>query len=503
MSSAAQRMLDLFESNTKSHGVYRKSGAMHTEHSPVTIQDFRDHLNGKTGLGLAPINDLNGCKWGVIDIDCHGEQKEIDLQELYAAVEEAGYPLMVCRSKSGGAHLYLFMQEMVDAKSMRANLRLMANRLNHPGVEVFPKQDNLDGDKLGNWINLPYFDAKETVRYCFAGKPMNLTYFLETAEAMRVAPGALEGILLGDHSEAPPCVQQMMTGQVPPGYRNEAMFGIAIYMKQAFPDDWRDKMRDVNTTALQKPLQSKEVETILGSVSRRTYKYRCQEEPCKSFCQAKVCLTRKYGIKEDEDPQEGERLGIQMMEIRSIVKVQTEPPIYYVDVCGKPVKVKAEQLYNPMAMCVVMLEQADMIVYPMKPKDWHNMLAEALQTLKMEVAPEDASEAGMIRIRLREFLKKARDGATDEESKEFLAHGQPVIIEDEGVRYVYFKGTSFVDYLRRTKSSLMRGPDLWSALRSAGVEHTRMRVNRKPTALWRARFEPEEAYAAVNTENEF
>lgn len=502
--SLTERMYRLFESSTRSRGVWKPRSKQHmTEHDPYTIQHFKAHLEGKLGIGLVPINDLNACKWGAIDIDAHGDREKIDIPALYSKVQELALPLLVCRSKSGGAHVYLFMEEQIDAKSMRASLRLLANKIGYPDAEVFPKQDTLDEKRLGNWINLPYFDVEHTERYCYIKKPISFEHFIETAEAMQQTAKSLEEVLLGDHSEAPPCVQQMLSGKVPNGFRNEGLFGIAIYMKKAYPEDWKDRMRDVNITTFEQPLQSKEVETVLGSVDRRDYKYRCKEEPCKAFCQAKVCLTRVHGIKPEDDPNAGDMVGMRMMEITGITKVLTEPPVYFVDICGAQVKVSADKLYNPMAMCVVMLEQADLIVYPMKPKEWHNMLAGAIQTLQREEAPEDASEAGIIRIRMREFLKKARDGVSDADNKEFLAHGQPVILEADGEKFVYFKGSSFVDHLRRTKSSIMKGPDLWSALRSVGIEHVRMRVAGKPTNVWRARYDAEEPMPGAKLKQEF
>lgn len=503
--SLAQRMMGLFQSSTRSRGVWMpNNGRMRTEHTPYDGAHFQRHIDGADGLGLVPICDGNICYWGAIDIDSHGnDAPDIDIKDLYSKIEAAGLPLLVCRSKSGGAHLYMFMSEPIDAKAMRANLRLMANKVGYPSAEIFPKQEVLSDQQLGNWINLPYHDAKRSTRYCYVKKKLSFEQFIETAEAMRVSVVDIERVLIGDHSEAPPCVQQMLSGKVPNGYRNEAMFAISNYMKKAFPEDWQERCRDANITTFEQPLQAREIETVLKSVGRREYKYRCKEEPCKSFCAAKECMRRKYGIKPEDDPEAGDNIGIIMMDIQAITKVLTDPPIYYVKVSGHDVKVKADQLYSPVAMCLVMLEQADRIVYPMKPKEWHNMLAAAIQTLQREEAPEDASESGMIRIRLVEFLKKARD-AEGEDNTNFLAHGHPVVATEPDGKFVYFKGTSFVDYLRRTKSSTMRGPDLWAALRKSGVEYVRTRkFGAKGSHVWRARFETDEPIAPAKIESEF
>lgn len=508
MASHAERMMALFASSTRSKGIFMPSGKMRTETEPYTLADFEAHIAGTRGLGLVPIDDINLCKWGAIDIDCHGSREKIDLADLWSKIEENGYPLMLCRSKSGGAHLYLFMEATIDAKTMRAMLRLFANRLGFPDAEVFPKQTNMDGvgpdgkPRLGNWINLPYFNAEDTNRYCYIKQPVTLEYFLDTAENTLASQKFLEEVLTGDHSEAPPCVQQMMSGKVPAGYRNEGLWAISVYMKRAFPEDWKNRARDANTLTFEEPLPAKEVETILGSVGKRDYRYRCREEPSKGFCNSGVCVKRKFGIEEKDDPQT--ETGIQNMTINGLIKIQTDPPVYIVETCGTKVKVNVGILHNPAAMAVAVLEQADTVVFPVKPKDWLMELAKAVEKMTKEEAPEDASPSGLIKVRLREYLLKA---TPDEESndREHILHGQPVRFKDEKteVEWVYFKGSSFVDYLRRTKATELKGPDMWAALRQIGVEPTRMRIGKRVHNLWRAKPEDTPEYKPVETESEY
>ncbi len=504
MATLAERMMALFESNHRSRGVYHKTGKVQTEREPYTLTHFENHVAGHIGLGLVPIDELNLCKWGAIDVDCHGKDP-IDIPALWNKVNEAGYPLVVCRSKSGGAHLYLFVETAIEAKTMRAVLRLFSERLGYSNAEVFPKQSSLIGpDALGNWINLPYFHAEETVRWCYVNGQASFEYFIETAEGSRVSLKVLEEVLTGDHAEAPPCVQQMLSGKVPAGYRNEALFGISVYMKRAFPDTWKDKVSDANVLTFDEPLEAREVRTIVNSVAKREYRYRCREEPCKAFCNASACVKRKFGIDERDDPTQADKLGIQEFVIEEITKVMTEPPIYRIKACGRVVKVTAGVLHNPAAMAVSMMEQADVIIHPVKPKDWLGLLAAAMLALKLELAPDDASPGGLVRERLREFLAKAYDNDNKEKAMQYLLHGQPVkTVDDDGKDCVVFKGSAFVEYLKRTKSMDMRGSDLWQALREAGVQYCRLRVGGKPTNLWRAPYDEPARMEAPDTRGEF
>src|SRR5690606_16810895 len=148
---------------------------------------------------------------------------DIDLKELETRVRRVDFPLTVCRSKSGGAHLYLFMTEPTPAKLIKKTLGKWAGILGHAGVEVFPKQENLPesgGERqYGNWINLPYFGGED--RYAFeGGKPLDIEHFIEIAESRRVGPSTLVEKMEGGHDDAPPCIQKIMTNGVKHGQRN-------------------------------------------------------------------------------------------------------------------------------------------------------------------------------------------------------------------------------------------------------------------------------------------
>lgn len=469
----------LFKSNTSSFGIYPAQGKPRTESAAYQRKHFEAHVSGKMGLGLVPITESNDCWWGAIDIDCHGEAHDIDLAALFEKATANSLPVSICRSKSGGAHVYVFTTMPVEAKTLRAVLKSFAGKLGYSGAEIFPKQSSVtsaDGSvRLGNWINLPYFNSDDTNRYCYLGKPVSFEHFLDHAESTRVNPKELNDATTGDHSEAPPCVQQMMYGKLPAGYRNEGLFAISTYMKKAFPEDWKDRVKDVNNISLEVPLPSREVETIVGSVARRDYKYRCKESPCRDFCSAKICLTRKFGIEESESPQKIDEAGVREIVLESITKVETDPPVYFVVANGQRVKVTAGTLAQPAAMHVAMIEQANLVTYPIKPKDWMVMLATAMQSMVIEKAPDEASPSGLVKARLMAFVNKAVG-----EDRQHLLHNRPVRVTEGAVIKVYFKAEAFIDHLRKTKSSDLRlGPELWAALRSIGVTEKRFRVDAK------------------------
>ena len=70
---------------------------------PLTKELIQEHLDGKKGIGSIPINKDNNCYFGVLDIDTY----PIDHVEIRKKCEKLKLPLVVCRSKSGGAHFCL------------------------------------------------------------------------------------------------------------------------------------------------------------------------------------------------------------------------------------------------------------------------------------------------------------------------------------------------------------------------------------------------------------
>ena len=76
---------------------------------PITRDKWINHLEGKEpSLGIIPIDDNNQCKWGAIDIDTYDG---FDYKKLIKQIVEKKLPLVVCKSKSGGAHVFLFVSE--------------------------------------------------------------------------------------------------------------------------------------------------------------------------------------------------------------------------------------------------------------------------------------------------------------------------------------------------------------------------------------------------------
>ena len=154
--------------------------------APLTADLVQKHLDGELGVGSIPIDETNKCRFGALDIDDYN----LDLPVLLAKVRRFKLPLVLCRSKSGGAHLFLFLSEKVAASEVRDRLAEFASVLGWGNCEIFPKQEELLAERgdVGNFINLPYQNAKYTTRYALQknGNSLDLEKFLDLAEKSKV-----------------------------------------------------------------------------------------------------------------------------------------------------------------------------------------------------------------------------------------------------------------------------------------------------------------------------
>lgn len=483
MATDADRFARLFRGNDRSRGVfYPESGKMSTEHSPATIDNYTEHLNGICGLGVVPIMDDAKCFFGAIDIDAHGDSPDINITALEAKVRALELPLVVCRSKSGGAHLYVFGSDPLPAHSVRSLLSHWAKELGFPGVEVFPKQSNLPFEEggeraMGNWINLPYFNASETNRYAVVGgKPVDLDMFLSTAETTRLTEEDLAKHCADEHPEAPPCMQKMMRDGVPNGYRNEALYNVTLYMKKAFPDDFRDRSFEFNYKYMGDPLEHSEARKTISSASRRNYRYRCSEEPIKSLCDRETCLKRKYGIsKSDAQQIENED---SLPEFTDLRKYTTNPVRWVLKVDGTDLTVSTATLMDFRRMREAIADNLTRLLPMISGSKWNDILNKLMADARVIEAPDEASVGGMIRFRLNEYIHKADMSSSGDNlaDREAMLRGVPVVQVRDNRRVVMFRASDFIDYLKRTKSEELKGPNLWLELRYAGLEHCRVRA---------------------------
>ena len=151
----------------------KKSGYDFKHYAP-TIETYLAHLEGRISMGIVPITRSGLTKFGVLDIDDHKKDKTKPVipwskekyLKLLNKIKYLKLPLTVAKSKSGGAHCYLFLNKFYKAGDIKKILNKFEYALGYERdyLEKFPKQETLinkDGSKAdGNYINLPYKGGK-------------------------------------------------------------------------------------------------------------------------------------------------------------------------------------------------------------------------------------------------------------------------------------------------------------------------------------------------------
>ena len=218
-------------------------------------------------------------------------------------VEYQKFPLVVCRSKSGGAHVFLFTNELVPAGDMQDKLRELSAALGHGGVEIYPKQREIlvDRNDVGSWLNMPYFGGDGSTRYGLnhKGDSLSMVDFLDFIESRKISRKQLVDIKVPEVKDidgGPPCLKVLLKQGFPEGTRNNGLFNVGVYLKKAFADDWEQKIEDYNRKYVNPPLPAQEVLGLIKTLQKKEYNYRCSDEPIRSYCNRSKCLSCKHGV---------------------------------------------------------------------------------------------------------------------------------------------------------------------------------------------------------------
>ena len=406
--SDVERFMAVFEGSSLAHGQTtigntRRNGKTEAKSSvvrePLTLEKITEHLEGKAGIGSIPINSDNNCKFGAIDVDTY----PIDHGAIVKKAKRLKLPLSVCRSKSGGAHLYLFFEEWFPASEIREYLIEIAATLGYSGCEIFPKQDKIlvERGDVGNFINLPYFDHENTMRYMVdeAGDSLSLPEFLDWVDKHKVKLTDLDQLLARPEDalfgDAPPCLECMLNNGVPEGYRNKTLFQTGVYCKKKYPDGWQPELESINQQHFKPSLGAIEVVQIQEQHERKQYGFLCNDEPFKSYCNKSLCKTRAYGINDGG--------MVELPNISGLTILLSEPRLYFLDVDGQRLELSTEQLQVPLQFQRQCMEQLNYMPPTPKPSEWQKMVNELFKGATQIDVPEELTIGGQFKDLLRQF----------------------------------------------------------------------------------------------------
>ena len=401
-----EKFKDIFKGLERAHGCTKVStptengvklkGQSFVVRQSVTTELWEMHLKGKQSLGIIPINEDNQCVWGCVDIDSYAG---FDHKKLIDKIKQFKLPLVVCRSKSGGAHVFLFSTKQVAAERMRDKLTEIKTALGYGGSEVFPKQIQLkSADDTGNFLNLPYFNGDETTRYAFLenGNAASLNGFYGLYQ--RNVQEDITKIKIerpkSEYDDAPPCIELMALNKIPEGGRNNAMFHFGVYAKKKWPAEWKSRITMFNIAASTNPLSESEVDIIKRQHDKKDWGYKCNDVPMCNLCDKKLCRSRKYGIGEE----------IVFPALTDLQKIKLEKPYYYLNVDGERLHLenvkflKQQSLFQEACM-----EQLDFKPPTVKPKDWDMIINPLMKNHEPIDPPEGVATQDQLQNHLEEF----------------------------------------------------------------------------------------------------
>ena len=445
--------------NAEKHDKMEIKATARTIRAPVTPKLWADHLGGVHPIGIIAIRRDNLCMFGCIDID----EYDMDLGEIATKLVEYKLPLVPCRTKSGGLHLYLFMAEPVEAELVQVKLRELAAGLGFGGSEIFPKQKTVlwESQDLGVWLNMPYFNGDKTERYCVApnGRGLSLRQFLAKAEGLRQTEDEMISLRVADKEDkefkdAPPCLQHLAATKFPEGQRNKGLFGLGVFLRRKHPDKWDEMIQDMNQRFISPPLPAAEILQIIKSLRTKDYKYSCKDSPLANHCNAGLCRTRKYGV-----GGEGS-----MPTIENLTKLNSDQPVWFLDVGGIRVEMTTDDLQNPLRFQKRCMEVVGIVVPIPKRETWSGILQSLFDNKTVIEVPEEVNLEGQFMEHLETFCTDRQRAQTKEE----ILLGKAW--HDDETDRIFFRIRDVQEYLERVKFTGMTRTQMSQKIRNNGGE---------------------------------
>jgi hypothetical protein len=484
----------------------KNEGRALTVHEPITEILWEQHLAGELGLGAVPARDDGTCTWAAIDVDDY----RLDLPGLVRRVAKAALPLLVIRTKSGGAHLYIFFAEKIICADARALLARFTKKLRLKSVdargeptdcEIFPKQDKVGADNAGSWINLPYQSGDRSLRYAFdpvtavaisAEDFLDLTYdralSKEQIEGWFVEGRDVVDDLEEDSSKssttstedprwpgAPPCLTQLLRLGVVGGTRNETLFNLVLYLKRA--DEATAESRAIELArTFEPPMNEQEARQTTRAALRRPYNYRCRNPPLVGVCDRSTCLTRAHGVAGHAlAPGEDRTDARTRLTLGTLCKILLTPPTWVWDVNGFRVELTTEQLLNQRLFLIRVFEESNLMGVPVRPANWATIVAKAAAEAPQLKPPPDATEAGLVWVTLARFCTSKAQAKTIDEllmGKPFTTHGR-----------TFFCASDFLAYCHQQQTPAT-ARNIFRWLHERGLAHAVLDLKGKQTDVW-------------------
>ena len=499
----AEKFYTIFKGMENAHGTYNLAnatgkdngkilGAAAVIHEPPTPTTWMYHLLGQQGLGIGPLDNESMCGWGAIDIDKY----DLKHQELLDKIKTKKLPLLCARTKSGGAHLYSFFTERLDAQFVKEKMTAMAILLGYAfiddkPIEVFPKQIKVLTDRgdTSNWLNMPYLGAYDENgvltgsenRYFFnpeTGTPWTANEFLENVDKYRVNDIELRQIEvkaeLNDPYlvDAPPCLQQILAaGPIEEGYRNMMMYNLAVLANKISGDNPAVRnqiIEDFNRKYCVPMLGASEIVKIQETIAKHPeYQFQCKDPKLKSYCNVPLCKNQRHGLSS----------AITMPILSDAVKIVSDPCVYFLTVDDTRIELTVDEIYDQNKFAKKCIDAVNVMPPKLKHEEWRQMINNLLSTRREIVAPENVSRFGKFREILDDFAK----AINPQFDKDDIARDLPYYDKEKGE--LWFRMKALESYLTQQRLQYTRS-DLFVKLSAMKGKGKQVKIAGKNYHIW-------------------
>ena len=502
MEERVKKFKSIFYGLDRAYGQYKSDGQLvngkaggqaFIKKAPVTDQLWIDHIEGRDpSLGIIPIRDDSTCIWGCIDIDTY----PVDYKKIVKKIRDLELPLVMCRSKSGGAHVFLFLKEPVQAKILRDKLIEWAGELGYANCEIFPKQIEIKADRgdTGNFLNLPYHGGDDSMRHGFSddGSGASLDDFFSLYDTYCADGKSLNNIKakrkkeISDLDDGPPCLSTLMSQGIPQGGRDNTLYQYAVYAKKKFSDDWQNKLNEFNVKYMEKPLDFKQVEKTIRQHEKKDYQYKCKDQPMCGVCSPIQCRSKQFGIGDDIHHQ-----------ISDLTKFQSDESTWFLNIDGKRIKLSSDQLYNQHQFRLACMNEINEMPTMLNTNAWTRKLQALLKDVHVIEMPHEITKTGRFETLLEQFLEdqgQAEDiselkiGKALFEEKEYTDK----VKDENGEREVtikkmtaFFKSDKLQKFLEKHRFKDFSTTEMTAHIRNKlGGGDIRRKIDKKTVYLW-------------------
>ena len=175
-----------------------------TVNKSITKRDWKAHLDGKVRIGVRPERD-GKCRWGCIDID-PSSYKNYSQKKYVDIIRDFKLPLVPVKSKSGGLHIFVFLNEWVDANKVADKLLTINNKY-FLAQEIFP---------CNKALNMPYQNMDSSMEFAYNNNnnPVLIQKFIQIAKEKTLSPEEFFKLQIKEYEPEkswkhfPPCVQK-------------------------------------------------------------------------------------------------------------------------------------------------------------------------------------------------------------------------------------------------------------------------------------------------------